>query len=137
MHTIVSIYEQCFGKINAYTMIVGVMFRGAANALEPNYEHLPVGYHGRASSIVVSGTPVRRPNGQILPAGSKTPIFSPSQKLDIELELAAFLCRDSDMGDPIPIAETAEYIFGYVLMNDWSARDIQAWGICALGPVLI
>ncbi|OBT71179.1 hypothetical protein VF21_10095 [Pseudogymnoascus sp. 05NY08] len=122
------------GRNHAYN--IGVMFRGAANALQPNYEHLPVGYHGRPSSIVVSGTPVRRPNGQILPVGSKDPVFSPSKKFDIELELAAFLCHDSDMGVPIPIEKTAEYIFGYVLMNDWPARDIQAWEYVPLGPFL-
>jgi len=106
---------------------VGVLFRGAANALQPNYKHLPVGYHGRASSIQVSGTPVRRPNGQILPSPtSKEPIFSPCKKLDMEVELAAFVCKPNEQGSPVSIDDSEDHIFGYVLMNDWSARDIQA-----------
>lgn len=123
------------GKNHAYN--VGVMFRGPANALQPNYTHLPVGYHGRASSVVVSGTPIRRPNGQILAnptAEMKIPIFSPSRRLDIELELGAFVCRENKMGEAIPISEAAESIFGLVLMNDWSARDIQTWEYVPLGP---
>jgi fumarylacetoacetase len=123
------------GKNHAYN--VGVMFRGPANALQPNYTHLPVGYHGRASSVVVSGTPIRRPNGQILEnptADPKIPMFSPSRRLDIELELGAFVCRENAMGEPIPISEAADSIFGLVLMNDWSARDIQMWEYVPLGP---
>lgn len=116
---------------------VGTLFRGAANALQPNYKHLPVGYHGRASSVVVSGTPIRRPNGQILEnptAETKVPVLSPCRKLDIELELGAFVCKENKMGEPVPIAEAEENIFGIVLMNDWSARDIQAWEYVPLGP---
>ena len=121
------------GKNHAFN--VGTMFRGPENALNPNYTHLPVGYHGRASSIVVSGTPITRPNGQILldPA-IKKPTLSPCKRLDIELELGAFLCKDNDMGTPVPIAEAEDSIFGIVLLNDWSARDIQTWEYVPLGP---
>ena len=102
------------------------MFRGAENALQPNYTHILVGYHGRASSIVVSGTPVKRPSGQILLPGNKAPTFSPSRKLDMELEIGAFLCKENEMGTATNVNDATEYIFGLVLMNDWSARDIQA-----------
>jgi fumarylacetoacetase len=123
------------GLHHAYN--VGVLFRGPANALQPNYKHLPVGYHGRASSVVVSGTPIRRPNGQILEnptAEKKAPILSPCRKLDIELELGAFVCKKNSMGEPVPIEQAEESIFGVVLMNDWSARDVQAWEYVPLGP---
>jgi fumarylacetoacetase len=123
------------GKNHAFN--VGCLFRGPDNALQPNYTHLPVGYHGRASSVVVSGTPIKRPNGQILEnpaADPKVPIFSPCRRLDIELELGAFLCKDNEMGSPVPISQAADHIFGLVLMNDWSARDIQAWEYVPLGP---
>ncbi len=123
------------GKNHAYNC--GVMFRGPNNALQPNYIHLPVGYHGRASSIVVSGTAIHRPKGQILEnpnAEPKLPTFSPSKKLDFELELGAFVCRENQMGEPIPISEAEDSIFGLVLMNDWSARDIQMWESVPLGP---
>lgn len=123
------------GMNHAYNC--GVLFRGPANALQPNYKHLPVGYHGRASSIVPSGTPIRRPHGQILidpTAKEKVPVFSPSRKLDLELELGAFLCKGNRMGEPIPIGEAEDYIFGLVLLNDWSARDIQSWEYVPLGP---
>ena len=123
------------GKNHAYNC--GVMFRGPDNALQPNYTHLPVGYHGRASSIVVSGTPIHRPKGQILAtpnAETKVPTFSPSKRLDFELELGAFVCRENKMGEPIPISEAGDSIFGLVLMNDWSARDIQMWESAPLGP---
>ncbi|KFA81639.1 hypothetical protein S40288_09176 [Stachybotrys chartarum IBT 40288] len=116
---------------------VGVLFRGPDNALQPNYKHLPVGYHGRASSVVISGTPIRRPHGQIIldPAATpKVPTYSACGKLDIELELAAFLCKPNHLGYPIPIDDAAEHIFGLVLMNDWSARDLQAWEYVPLGP---
>jgi fumarylacetoacetase len=116
---------------------VGVLFRGADNALQPNYTHLPVGYHGRASSVVVSGTPIVRPSGQILldpKANPKVPVFAASRKLDIELELGAFVCRSNPLGKPINIGEANQYLFGVVLMNDWSARDIQAWEYVPLGP---
>ncbi|KAL6866564.1 hypothetical protein ACO1O0_002676 [Amphichorda felina] len=116
---------------------VGVLFRGPANALQPNYKHLPVAYHGRASSVVVSGTPIRRPWGQILrdpKAEPKIPVLAPCERLDLELEMGMFVCRPNDMGTPVPIAEAEQHIFGYVLMNDWSARDIQAWEYVPLGP---
>jgi fumarylacetoacetase len=129
-------YTDFYAGLNhAYN--VGVLFRGPENALQPNYTHLPVGYHGRASSIVVSGTPVRRPKGQIvidLSAASKIPTFSASKKLDIEVELGAFITKSNDLGEPVSISEAKTHIFGYVLVNDWSARDIQAWEYVPLGP---
>ncbi|KAI1932602.1 hypothetical protein LOZ58_003772 [Ophidiomyces ophidiicola] len=129
-------YTDFYAGLN-HAFNVGVLFRGPDNALQPNYKHLPVGYHGRASSVVVSGTPIRRPNGQILAnpaADPKVPIFSPCKRLDIELELAAFVATPNKMGDPVPIAEAEDHLFGVVLMNDWSARDIQAWEYIPLGP---
>jgi len=123
------------GRNHAYN--VGVLFRGPSNALQPNYSHLPVGYHGRASSVIVSGTPVRRPCGQILGNPTmepKVPVFAPCRRLDIELELGAFVCKTNKMGEPVPIAEAEESLFGLVLLNDWSARDIQAWEYVPLGP---
>jgi fumarylacetoacetase len=129
-------YTDFFAGIN-HAFNVGTMFRGPANALNANYTHLPVGYHGRASSVVVSGTDIRRPRGQILPnpaAEPKIPAFKPTQRLDIELELGAFLCKGSRIGDIVPINEAEESIFGYVLLNDWSARDIQTWEYVPLGP---
>ena len=129
-------YTDFYAGLNhAYN--VGVLFRGPDNALQPNYKHLPVAYHSRASSVVVSGTPVRRPNGQILtnPAATpKVPEFSPCKKLDIELELAVFVGKGNKLGDPIPIDQAEDHLFGVVLMNDWSARDIQAWEYVPLGP---
>lgn len=128
-------YTDFYAGMN-HAFNVGVLFRGPENALQPNYKHLPVGYHGRASSVVVSGTPIRRPNGQILATTStpKVPTFAPCKRLDIELELAAFVCTGNDLGNPIPIDEAEDHIFGLVLMNDWSARDIQAWEYVPLGP---
>ncbi|KAJ5047706.1 uncharacterized protein L3040_003524 [Drepanopeziza brunnea f. sp. 'multigermtubi'] len=129
-------YTDFFAGIN-HAFNVGTMFRGPANALQPNYTHLPVGYHGRASSVVVSGTPITRPNGQILldpAADPKIPIFGPCRRLDIELELGCFLCKGNALGTPIRIADAESHIFGYVLMNDWSARDIQTWEYVPLGP---
>ncbi|KAK1809021.1 hypothetical protein LTR12_016613 [Friedmanniomyces endolithicus] len=121
------------GLHHAYN--VGVLFRGPQNALQPNYKHLPVGYHGRASSVVVSGTPIRRPNGQILTDPAvKEPILTPCRKLDMELELGCFVCKPSAMGEPVSITDAPEHLFGVVLMNDWSARDIQAWEYVPLGP---
>lgn len=123
------------GYHHAYA--VGVMFRGPQNALQPNYTHLPVGYHGRASSVVVSGTPVRRPVGQILldpKAEPKKPTVAPSRRLDIELELGCFITKSNALGQPVSIDEAEEHVFGYVLLNDWSARDIQTWEYVPLGP---
>ncbi|KAI5803501.1 fumarylacetoacetate hydrolase FahA [Peziza echinospora] len=116
---------------------VGVLFRGPDNALQPNYRHLPVGYHGRASTVVPSGTPVIRPHGQLPPPGGKgNPRFGPTEKLDFELELAAFVGVGNAQGEPIAVNDAWEHIFGFVLMNDWSARDVQAWEYVPLGPFL-
>lgn len=123
------------GMNHAYNC--GVMFRGPANALNPNYKHLPVGYHGRASSIVPSGTPIRRPHGQFLPnpaAEEKVPVYTPIKKLDYELELGAFVCKSNKMGEPVPISEAEDNLFGLVMLNDWSARDVQSWEYIPLGP---
>ncbi|KAL2256915.1 hypothetical protein VTK26DRAFT_929 [Humicola hyalothermophila] len=124
------------GYHHAYA--VGTMFRGPANALQPNYLHLPVGYHGRASSVVVSGTPVRRPVGQILAdpsADPRRPVTAPTRKLDLELELGCFVAAPNAMGEPVGVRDADErHVFGYVLLNDWSARDVQAWEYVPLGP---
>uniref|UniRef100_A0A096NMX9 Fumarylacetoacetase n=1 Tax=Papio anubis TaxID=9555 RepID=A0A096NMX9_PAPAN len=115
---------------------VGIMFRDKENALMPNWLHLPVGYHGRASSIVVSGTPIRRPMGQMKPDDSKPPVYGACKLLDMELEMAFFVGPGNRLGEPIPISKAHEHIFGMVLMNDWSARDIQKWEYVPLGPFL-
>ncbi|XP_034536465.1 fumarylacetoacetase isoform X1 [Notolabrus celidotus] len=115
---------------------VGTMFRGKENALMPNWLRLPVGYHGRASSVVVSGTPLRRPSGQMRPDQTNPPVFGASKQMDIELEMAFFVGGGNQLGEPIPINKAHEHIFGMVLMNDWSARDIQAWEYVPLGPFL-
>jgi fumarylacetoacetase len=112
------------------------MLRGADNPLQPNWLHLPVAYHGRASSVVVSGTDLNRPIGQTKPADATAPIFGPSKSVDFELEMGAFVGPGNTLGQPIPIAEAADHIFGMVLVNDWSARDIQAWEYVPLGPFL-
>jgi fumarylacetoacetase len=115
---------------------VGTMLRGPENALMPNWKWLPVGYHGRASSVVVSGTEVRRPSGQTKAPDAATPTFGPTKSLDFELEMAWLIGPGNSLGQPIPIDRAAEHIFGFVLMNDWSARDIQAWEYQPLGPFL-
>ncbi len=115
---------------------VGKMFRDPENALLPNWLHLPVGYHGRSSTIVPSGTPVRRPYGQTLPKGQDLPVFGPSGIVDFELEMAFITTDANAMGEPIPVHEAEDYIFGLVLFNDWSARDIQKWEYVPLGPFL-
>ncbi|MCB9081799.1 MAG: fumarylacetoacetase [Lewinellaceae bacterium] len=115
---------------------VGAMFRDPQNALLPNWLHLPVAYHGRASSIVVSGTPIRRPQGQTMPDGASSPQFGPSRLLDFELEMAFVIGRENAMGHPVSTADAEDYIFGLVLFNDWSARDIQRWEYQPLGPFL-
>lgn len=121
------------GKNHAYHC--GVIFRGVENALQPNYLHLPVGYSSRASSVVPSGTSIRRPLGQILENPAiKKPILAPCRRLDIELELGAFLCKPNKMGEPIRIEDAEDHLFGVVLLNDWSARDIQTWEAVPLGP---
>ncbi len=115
---------------------VGKMFRDPANALLPNWKHLPVGYHGRASSIVISGTDIHRPKGQMKPADADKPIFGPSKQLDFELEMAFIVNRNTEMGESISTAEAEDSIFGMVIFNDWSARDIQSWEYVPLGPFL-
>lgn len=115
---------------------VGKMFRDPENALLPNWKHLPVAYHGRASSIIPSGVPINRPKGQVLPVGKSVPVFQATAQLDFELEMAFLIGKDSPLGQPISTAEAADYIFGMVLFNDWSARDIQKWEYVPLGPFL-
>jgi fumarylacetoacetase len=115
---------------------VGMMFRDPANALLPNWRHIPIGYHGRASSIVVSGTDIRRPNGQRKAPDAASPSFGPSQQLDFELEMAFVVGRGTQLGDTVPLQNAEDYIFGLVLFNDWSARDIQSWEYVPLGPFL-
>jgi fumarylacetoacetase len=106
------------------------------NPLLPNYKYVPVGYHGRASSVVVSGTPVRRPDGQRKPAAEPAPSFGPSRSLDFELELGVWIGPGNELGTPIAVSAAAEHIAGFCLLNDWSARDIQAWEYQPLGPFL-
>lgn len=115
---------------------VGTMFRDPENALMPNWLHIPVGYHGRSSTIVPSGIPVRRPVGQTLPKGAEHPVFGPSRLVDFELEMAFITTDANALGEAIPIDEAEDYIFGMVLFNDWSARDIQKWEYVPLGPFL-
>ncbi|KAL8461563.1 hypothetical protein ACS0TY_032882 [Phlomoides rotata] len=114
----------------------GLMFRGPENAINPNWFHLPIAYHGRASSIVISGTDIIRPRGQGHPTPNNPPYFGPSRKLDFELEMAAIVGSGNELGKPVDVNEAADHIFGLVLMNDWSARDIQAWEYVPLGPFL-
>ena len=115
---------------------VGTMLRGPENALMPNWKWLPVAYHGRASSIVVSGTDVRRPSGQTKPPDASAPVFGLTKSLDYELEMAFLIGPGNSLGEPVPIDRAIDHIFGLVLMNDWSARDIQAWEYQPLGPFL-
>ena len=113
---------------------VGSMFRDPKNALLPNWLHMPIGYNGRASSVVVSGTPIRRPMGQLKLPDQENPIFAPCKKLDFELETAFIIGTGNALGEPISVANAEDHIFGMVLMNDWSARDIQQWEYVPLGP---
>src|SRR5438552_7438098 len=115
---------------------VGTMLRGPENALMPNWKWLPVAYHGRASSVVVSGMDVRRPSGQTKPPDATAPTFGPSKSFDYELEMAFLIGPGNSLGEPVPIDRATDHIFGLVLMNDWSARDIQAWEYQPLGPFL-
>jgi fumarylacetoacetase len=115
---------------------VGKMFRDPANALLPNWKHLPVGYHGRASSIVVSGTEINRPKGQMKPADADKPVFGPCKQLDFELEMAFIINKNTEMGESISTKDAEDAIFGMVVFNDWSARDIQSWEYVPLGPFL-
>ncbi len=115
---------------------VGTMFRDPKNALLPNWKHIPIGYHGRASSIVVSGVDIRRPNGQTKAPNEDAPTFGPTKLLDFELEVAFITGRETKLGESITPNEADDYIFGLVLFNDWSARDIQTWEYVPLGPFL-
>lgn len=128
-------YTDFYSSIDHATN-VGTMFRDPANALLPNWKHLPVGYHGRASSICVSGHSFHRPKGQQKPADSEVPVFGPSKLLDIELETAFIIGKETQMGQSVSTAAADDYIFGMVLFNDWSARDIQTWEYVPLGPFL-
>ena len=113
---------------------VGVMFRGKDNALQPNWLHMPIGYNGRASTVVVSGTPVRRPRGQLKPPAADVPSFGPCKRLDFELEMGVVVGQPSVMGEMLTEKQAEEMIFGFVILNDWSARDIQQWEYVPLGP---
>jgi fumarylacetoacetase len=113
---------------------VGVMFRGKDNALQPNWLHMPIGYNGRASTVVVSGTPVRRPRGQLKPPTAEVPSFGPCKRLDFELEMGVVVGQPSVMGEMLTEKQAEEMIFGFVILNDWSARDIQQWEYVPLGP---
>lgn len=115
---------------------VGMMFRDPDKALLPNWKHLPVAYHGRASSIFVSGTNFHRPKGQLCPDESLPPFFAPTKRLDIELEMATVIGKANPIGQSIDVNQAEEYIFGFQLFNDWSARDIQKWEYVPLGPFL-
>lgn len=135
MHLPASIgdYTDFYSSIHHATN-VGIMFRGKENALMPNWRYLPVGYHGRASSVVISGTDIRRPNGQTKPAEDQPPKFGPCRLMDFELETAFFVGPATALGEPLAIEKASDHIFGMVLMNDWSARDLQKWEYVPLGP---
>ncbi|MCU0433236.1 MAG: fumarylacetoacetase [Bacteroidia bacterium] len=128
-------YTDFYSSIDHATNM-GKMFRDPENALLPNWKHIPVGYHGRASSIVVSGTPFRRPKGQTKAPDAEVPTFNPTRLLDFELETAFIVGKPTQLGESISTAAADEHIFGMVLFNDWSARDIQAWEYVPLGPFL-
>ncbi len=115
---------------------VGKMFRDPQNALLPNWKHIPVGYHGRSSSIILSGENIHRPKGQVLPNEATKPVFQPTARLDMELEMAFIVGKSTNLGASIPVEKAEDYIFGMVLFNDWSARDIQKWEYVPLGPFL-
>ena len=115
---------------------VGMMFRDPENALLPNWRHIPVGYHGRASSIIVSGHDINRPKGQVLPKGESQPVYQASGRLDFELETGFIIGKSSALGDSVAAADAMDHIFGMVLFNDWSVRDIQKWEYVPLGPFL-
>ena len=127
-------YTDFYASIHHATR-VGKLFR-PDNPLLPNYKYVPIGYHGRASSIVISGAEIRRPSGQTRPAQAAEPVFGPSQSLDYELEVGVFIGAENPLGKPIPIADAERHIFGLCLVNDWSARDIQSWEYQPLGPFL-
>ncbi|UTD25950.1 fumarylacetoacetase [Bradyrhizobium sp. WD16] len=113
---------------------VGAMFRDKSNPLLPNWLHIPIGYNGRASTVVVSGTPVRRPCGQLKPPTAETPVFAPSRRLDFELEMGVVIGQGSRLGERLTEAQAEDMIFGFTLLNDWSARDVQQWEYVPLGP---
>ncbi len=115
---------------------VGMMFRDPEKALLPNWKHIPVGYHGRASSIIVSGTDIHRPKGQVVPKDSTSPIYQASGRLDFELEMAFIIGKQTELGQQVTTAEAEDHIFGFTIFNDWSARDIQKWEYVPLGPFL-
>jgi len=127
-------YTDFYASVHHATR-VGKLFR-PDNPLLPNYKFVPIGYHGRASSIVVSGTDIRRPSGQTKAANSLEPVFGPSRSLDYELEVGIFVGPGNAIGEPVPIAEAEQHVFGLCLVNDWSARDIQSWEYQPLGPFL-
>lgn len=127
-------YTDFYASVHHATNI-GVMLR-PDNPLMPNYKWIPIGYHGRASTVVPSGTSVRRPSGQIRPDPAADPVVAPTRSLDYEVEVGAFLCGENSMGTPIPLAAAEDRIFGLCLLNDWSARDLQAWEYQPLGPFL-
>ena len=131
----VSDYVDFYSSLEHATNL-GRLFRPDAEPLLPNWRHLPVGYHGRAGTVVVSGTPVVRPCGQVKPPQEDRPRFGPSRRLDIELELGFVVGVGSQLGEPVPAAAFRDHVFGVVLVNDWSARDIQAWEYQPLGPFL-
>lgn len=134
--TAIGDYTDFFSSLH-HAKNCGTIFRGPENPIPPNWFHLPIAYHGRASSIVISGTDIVRPRGQGYPSGGNSPpYFGPSLKLDFELEMAAVVGPGNELGHPIDVNEAADHIFGLVLMNDWSARDIQAWEYIPLGPFL-
>lgn len=133
MPFVVSEYTDFYASYQ-HAFNVGSMYRGPENALPASWLHMPIGYNGRASTVVVSGTEVRRPLGQIKLPSDESPIFSPCRRLDIELEMGTIVGTPSSMGQSITVAEAEEMIFGYVLLNDWSARDIQTWEYQPLGP---
>ena len=137
MHLPVSIgdYTDFYAGIH-HAENVGRIFRPDGPPLPPNYRHMPVAYHGRASSIVVSGTPIRRPTGQFLAGAGNVPVLGPTRALDFELELGLIIGKQSAFGEAVPVEEAEDYIFGITLFNDWSARDIQRWEYQPLGPFL-
>lgn len=128
-------YTDFYSSID-HAINIGTMIRDPKNALMPNWKHLPVGYHGRASSITISGTPFHRPKGQSKPADAELPVYGPSKLLDFELETAFIIGKDTTLGTSISTDKADDYIFGMVLFNDWSARDIQTWEYVPLGPFL-
>ena len=135
MPVFVPSYTDFYSSIEHATNI-GSMIRDPENALMPNWKHIPVGYHGRSSSIIISGEPVHRPKGQTKAPDQDKPSFGPTKRLDFELEMAFIVAKETAIGDSVNIEEAEEHIFGFVLFNDWSARDIQVWEYVPLGPFL-